>query len=312
MRIFSRSRLCFLLVVASFQIAVGYQKRAKNGRFSGVKSWNKSASSSDFRLLTTPASIGVVGKDNRLIHPGSVPPYLLTSQQELYVYLTSIFVTCLIVADVIGVKIFELKFPFSIFGHNTVEHTCGMLTFPITFLLGDIINEYYGPKATKKTVYIGLAMSVLVFIVMNIAQVLPYLNKPFNVTPEAFNMIFGSAKLMYVASISAYLVGQLMDIWLFGVIKRITKGKLLWLRATGSTLISQLMDSFVVSYVAFSLGKSVTNQTPATLAEVWNIAITGYGLKFIIAFLITPILYALRHIMHNHFKLEPLPVDYKD
>ena len=301
--------LVFTLFLA---IAAGYQKQAKNGRLGGVKSWNKSASSNDFRLLTTPASIGVVGRDNRPIHPGSVPPYSLTSQQELYVYLTSIFVTCLIVADVIGVKIFELKFPFSIFGHNTVEHTCGMLTFPITFLLGDIINEYYGPKATKKTVYIGLAMSVLVFIVMNIAQVLPYLNKPFNVTPEAFNMIFGSAKLMYVASISAYLVGQLMDIWLFGVIKRITKGKLLWLRATGSTLISQLIDSFVVSYVAFSLGKSVTNQTPATLAEVWNIAITGYGLKFIISFLITPILYALRHIMHNHFKLEPLPVDYKD
>lgn len=299
----------FILTIAAY--AAGYQKQSKNARFGGVKAWNRS-SSNDFRLLTSPASVGIVGKDNRPIHPGSVPPYALTSQQELYVYLTSIFVTCLIVADVIGVKIFELKFPFSIFGHNTVEHTCGMLTFPITFLLGDIINEYYGPKATKKTVYIGLAMSVLVFIVMNIAQMLPYLNKPFNVTPEAFNMIFGSAKLMYVASISAYLVGQLMDIWLFGVIKRITKGKLLWLRATGSTLISQLMDSFVVSYVAFSLGKSLTNQTPATLAEVWNIAITGYGLKFVISFLITPILYALRHIMHNHFKLEPLPVDYKD
>ena len=299
----------FILTIAAY--AAGYQKQSKNGRFSGVKAWNRS-SSNDFRLLTSPASVGIVGKDNRLIHPGSVPPYALTSQQELYVYLTSIFVTCLIVADVIGVKIFELKFPFSIFGHKTVEHTCGMLTFPITFLLGDIINEYYGPKATKKTVYIGLAMSVLVFIVMNIAQMLPYLNKPFNVTPEAFNMIFGSAKLMYVASISAYLFGQLMDIWLFGVIKRITKGKLLWLRATGSTLISQLLDSFVVSYVAFSLGKSLTNQTPATLTEVWNIAITGYGLKFVISFLITPILYALRHVMHSHFKLEPLPVDYKD
>jgi uncharacterized PurR-regulated membrane protein YhhQ (DUF165 family) len=80
------------------------------------------------------------------------------------------------------VKIFEIKLPFSIFGFKYVEHTCGMLTFPITFLLGDVINEYYGPKATKTTVYIGLIMSILVFGVMNLAQALPFLNKPFNGT----------------------------------------------------------------------------------------------------------------------------------
>ena len=154
-----------------------------------------------------------------------------------------------------------------------------MLTFPITFLLGDVINEYYGATATKNTVYLGLVMSILVFIIVNIAQALPYLDKGFNVTPEAFNMIFGSAKLMYIASIVAYLVGQLLDIWLFGIIKRVTRGRYvslfyaitsihipatylcntyvnrvyryLWLRATGSTVLSQMMDSFVVSYIAF-------------------------------------------------------------
>lgn len=154
--------------------------------------------------------------------PVTKAPHRLSVHQFVYVVLTSIFVTCLIVADVIGVKIFELNLPFKILGHSTIEHTCGMLTFPITFLLGDIINEYYGPKAAKDTIYIGLGMSILVFVVMNLAQALPYLNKPFNgsfhcfsrffhdlitsyffpsVTPEAFNMIFGSAKLMYVASI---------------------------------------------------------------------------------------------------------------
>lgn len=108
------------------------------------------------------------------------PPHKLSVHQFAYVVMTSIFITCLIVADVIGVKIFEFKLPFPILGHSSVEHTCGMLTFPITFLLGDIINEYYGPKATKQTVYLGLAMSILVFFVMNIAQAVPYLNKPFN------------------------------------------------------------------------------------------------------------------------------------
>lgn len=148
--------------------------------------------------------------------------YELSPQQFIYVILTTIFVTCLIVADVIGVKLFEIPLPFEILGHKTVEHTCGMLTFPITFLLGDIINEYYGPKASKNTVYLGLGASILVFLTMNFAQAMPFLDKPFNVTPEAFNMIFGSAKLMYVASVCAYLIGSLSDIWLFGVIKNLT------------------------------------------------------------------------------------------
>lgn len=115
-------------------------------------------------------------------HPG-LAPHKLNVQQFVYVVLTSIFVTCLIIADVIGVKIFELKLPFPIFGHTAIEHTCGMITFPITFLLGDVINEYYGAKAAKDTIYIGLAMSILVFGVMNFAQALPYLQKPFNGRP---------------------------------------------------------------------------------------------------------------------------------
>lgn len=100
--------------------------------------------------------------------------------------------------------------------------------------------------------------------------------------------------------------------WLFGLIKKLTNGKLLWLRATGSTVISQMLDSFVVSYIAFSFGKSVTNQTPASLREVMNIAITGYGLKFVIAAAITPMIYVIRNFLHKKFGFEPLPADYQD
>ena len=113
-------------------------------------------------------------------NPATTPPYKMSLPQSVYVFLTTLFVTCLIVADVIGVKIFEIKLPFAILGHTSIEHTCGMLTFPITFLLGDVINEYYGAKATKNTVYLGLFMSVLVFFFMNVAQAMPFLDKPFN------------------------------------------------------------------------------------------------------------------------------------
>lgn len=141
-------------------------------------------------------------------------------------------------------------------------------------LLGDVINEYFGPKATKHTVYLGLVMSCFVFLVMNIAQALPYLDKPFNVTKQSFEMIFASAKLMYVASVAAYLVGSLSDIWLFGILKRLTGGRHLWLRATGSTVLSQVVDSFIVSYLAFSLGKTMTgNNSSSNRSSIINILI---------------------------------------
>ena len=157
--------------------------------------------------------------------------------------------------------------------------------------------------------YLGLAMSILVFIVVSIAQALPYLDKPFNVTKVAFDMIFGSAKSMYVASLAAYLVGSLADIWLFGLIKKVTKGKMLWLRATGSTMISQLLDSFVVTYIAYRGGKIWTKQIPATMAEVINISMTGYSLKFVIAGMITPLLYLLRALCVKYYQLEPVPLE---
>lgn len=81
----------------------------------------------------------------------------------------------------------------------------------------------------------------------------------------------------------------------------------MWLRASVSTIVSQLLDSFLVSFVAFRLGKQLTNQIPATIQEVLSISITGYGLKFVVAGLVTPLLYALRDLMSKKFKLEPVP-----
>lgn len=106
------------------------------------------------------------------------------------------------------------------------------------------------------------------------------------------------------------MIGQFTDIWLFGLIKKWTKGKYLWLRSVVSTVISQLLDSFVVSYVAFRLGKTLTNQIPATMKEIFEISVTGYGLKFFISLALTPVLYALKYLMEGKFKLQPLPSNY--
>ena len=245
-------------------------------------------------------------------------PYVMSVQQKLFLWLTAFFVSSLLIADIVGIKLFRIPLgfsvplPFSDKPITAIEHTCGMLTFPVTFLLTDLLNEYYGKKGARRVTYIGLAMAIFVFVIINIAQAMPYLPADFNVKPEHFDAVFGSAKIMYMASVSAYLVGQLSDIWVFHLLKGLTHGRMLWLRATGSTIVSQMLDSFVVSYLAFSLGRRVfadPASPPAPLIDVFKIAATGYTLKFVIAVAITPLIYAGHGIMHRWFGLTPLPAE---
>jgi uncharacterized integral membrane protein (TIGR00697 family) len=229
------------------------------------------------------------------------PPYALNRQQTVYLWLAGVFVASLLVADIVGIKLFKL---------GAVEHTCGMLTFPVTFLLTDLLNEYYGKRGARRVTWLGLAMGLYVFIVLNVAQAMPYLPADFNVKPEHFDAVFGSAKIMYVASLCAYLVGQMSDIAMFAFLKRITGGRLVWLRATGSTVVSQMIDSFIVSWLAFKVGPELlgdgSRPTPS-FAQILNIAATGYTLKFFIAIGITPLVYLGRAVMQRWFGLVPLP-----
>jgi uncharacterized PurR-regulated membrane protein YhhQ (DUF165 family) len=130
----------------------------------------------DMKSLSENVDFHIYNNDNGLVKSQTS----FDRKTYAYVLLTASFVTCLIVADVIGVKLFSLAVPFRILGINSVEHSCGMLTFPVTFLLGDLINEYFGPTATKATVYIGLAMSILTYAIIEAALFLPFLDKPFN------------------------------------------------------------------------------------------------------------------------------------
>jgi len=236
-------------------------------------------------------------------------PHPFTDAQKIYLWLATLFIASLLIADIVGIKLFRIPLPFTLFGFDAIEHTCGMLTFPVTFILTDLVNEYYGPRAARRLTYLGLAAALFAFVVMNAAQAMPYLDAPWNVRKEQFDAIFGSAKVMYMASLCAYLVGQLSDIWVFGVFKRLTGERFVWLRATGSTVISQFIDSFVVSYLAFSLGRQIfadPASPPAPASAIPAIAVTGYALKFTLAVAATPVIYAGRWAMHRYFGLTPL------
>jgi queuosine precursor transporter len=209
---------------------------------------------------------------------------VLTPAATLYAWLSAASVGCLVIANVIGVKLFQYDLGFA-----TLEHTAGMITFPLTFLITDLINEYYGKKAARRVAIIGFVVGMLVFGVIK----------------------FATSTDMYLASMCAFLLGSLADIAIFGWIKRATGTRWVWLRATGSTVASQLLDSFVVTYLAFSLFRRIHSDqgVPMDLPQVFSTALTGYTLKFVIALALTPAIYAGRAIIQSKLGLKPMPAE---
>lgn len=248
---------------------------------------------------------------DRSPHPSPTLPaaFALDVRTRLYLWMSAVFVTCLLLANILGVKLF--RFDLTLGGTLIpVEHTVGMLTFPITFLLTDLLNEYYGKKAARRVTYIGFAMGLLAFALVYVARITPTLEGiPGTANHAAFENIFGAAALMYLASMVAFLSGSLLDIFLFGVFKRMTRGRMVWFRATGSTVVSQLFDSFVITFVFFQVLQRLTGGEPAPMSFVVKTALTGYILKFVIAVVLTPAIYAGRWAIRRFCGMQPMPAD---
>lgn len=228
----------------------------------------------------------------------------LPLRTKVFVGLTAIFVTALLIADLTGGKFFRLAL-FTVGDFEFVTHSVGMLSFPVTFLLTDLINEYYGAKAARFVTLVGLASAAVAFGLVLISRLLPV--APESPLPqEAFALVFGMSNRLYVASLSAYLVGQLADIWLFGLLKRATAGRWVWLRATGSTVVSQAIDSFLVTFILFWGVSTAGGEIPGVPALL-RIAATGYILKFALSLGMTPLVYLGRWFMRARLGLTPLP-----
>lgn len=222
--------------------------------------------------------------------------YALSRPQKLFVVCASVFITALVIAEATASKFFtafELPVPISIFGQtfDSVIMTAGVLAFPITFIVTDLINEYYGKAGIRFVTYIGLAMIVFEFLLLKLAMVVP--TAPISPVPaEAFDLVFSSTGRIIVGSLLAYLVGQLIDITLFHWLRRLTDGRHLWLRATGSTFGSQFVDTFVVLTVAFA--------GELSFQSIAAITLFNYTYKFVIAVAITPLIYAAHWAMDRY------------
>ncbi|HMI65445.1 MAG TPA: queuosine precursor transporter [Cyclobacteriaceae bacterium] len=223
-------------------------------------------------------------------------------KHSLFILLSGIFLTNAIVAEMIGVKIFSgegtlglAPADLHILGYTMdFNLTAGAVIWPVVFITSDLINEYFGKPGVKRISYLTAGLIAYAFLVIFITMRLPpaswwleayskdgdgnYFNMDF-----AFNRIFGQGQRIILGSLSAFLLGQLVDVFVFHRMKKITGNKKLWLRATGSTIVSQFVDSFVVLYIAFA--GTLSNE------QIIAIGITNYIYKFSVAILLTPLIY---------------------
>jgi queuosine precursor transporter len=232
---------------------------------------------------------------------------------KLFIILAGIFIASALVAEVIGVKIFSLedsvglpRANVKLFGSAFSFHlTAGVLLWPVVFIMTDIINEYYGSKGVKFLSYLTIGLITYAFFIFNTAIHLSpseYFSVGNNISNanDAFKGIFGQGLWIIIGSMVAFLVGQILDVLIFHRIKKITGEKNIWLRATGSTLVSQLVDSFVVLFIAFYVGRRIqTGQgEPWSLHQILVTGTGNYIYKFVVALLLTPVIYGV------HFYIE--------
>jgi uncharacterized integral membrane protein (TIGR00697 family) len=211
-------------------------------------------------------------------------------KQRFFVGLTALFVAALITSDLIGAKYFR------IFG---LDLSVGMIPFPLTFLLTDIINEFYGKDGARRVTFVGLGAAIFTFAIINLAIALPV--SPESPMPgEQFKSVFGWSSRLYLASLTAYTIGQLLDISVFMALRRLTGHRFLWLRATGSTLISQAIDTLVVNFVLLTGTKS--------LGFILTVSRNSYALKVALAIGLTPLIYAGHALLRRHFRIAEVRV----
>ncbi|MFN0033229.1 MAG: queuosine precursor transporter [Flavobacteriales bacterium] len=227
-----------------------------------------------------------------------------SKREWLFVILAGFFITNAVTAELISNKLIDIPVSFNLFGKELGPFTTviGVVLWPIIFLVTDLINEFYGVKAIRKLSWITSALIAYCFFTVLFAMSVPANTSitPDTATDAEFNKVFGQSRWVIAGSITAFMFSQILDATLFAWIKNRTGNRMIWLRSTGSTLVSQLFDSYIVLYIGFILPGTVP------LSAFWEIAPTNYLLKILIAIALTPLIY-LGHWAVRRYLSEPHP-----
>ena len=236
---------------------------------------------------------------------------------KLFMVLAGLFVTTAIVAEIIGGKIFSLEatlgfqsFDWTILGVGSLGFnlTAGVILWPVIFIMTDIINEYFGVKRVKFLSYMTVGLILFAFVMIYGAIYIAPNDWWTSVSGMdtsdtsnsianmnlAFRKIMGQGLWIIIGSTVAFLVGQVVDVIVFQKIRNVTGEKKVWLRATGSTLVSQFIDSYVVLLIAFWIGSDWE------LVRVLAIGTVNYIYKFVVAILLTPAIYIAHNVIDNY------------
>jgi len=248
---------------------------------------------------------------------------------RLFIILGGFFIANALIAEIIGVKIFSLEKTFGmqplnvkVLGNElSVNLTAGVLLWPIVFIMTDIINEYYGPKGVRFLSFLTAGLIAFAFLVFYGAMHLVpadffITSKKGSGVPDmekAYQSVLGQGGNIILGSLVAFILSQLIDVFVFHRIKKTTGERAIWLRATGSTLISQFIDSFVVLFIAFYIGSRINNADGDfvwPLKLVLAVGVVNYIYKFVIALILTPVIY-LVHMLIEKFLGASLAADMK-
>ncbi|MGA2447230.1 MAG: queuosine precursor transporter [Polyangiaceae bacterium] len=228
----------------------------------------------------------------------SAPPFSadralagFTQQHRLFIYLCAVFVACLLLGDIIGGKVIRTPFgPISV----------GIIPFPVTFLLTDIVNDFYGRRGARFLTMLGFYMALLAWGLLQFTTLLP-IDPSTYYTQAEFAKVFGGSAQLFVASMIAYLVGQFLDIHIFRMFKSMTESRHLWLRSTGSTVFSQAVDTITINLI---FGRITAGWTYDFIgAKIGR----EYVIKFVVAVALTPAIYALHEAIVHGLGVDPEP-----
>ena len=213
---------------------------------------------------------------------------LKTKREIVFVILAGVFITSAIVAELISCKQVDIGlFPI----------IAGIVPWPVVFLLTDVMNEFYGKQAVRRLSYITCGLIAFCFLIVFISVQLPTADTSY-ATEEEFTKLFGGSLPIMIGSIMAFIIGQMIDVRMFWFFRKLTGDKYIWLRSTGSTVVSQLFDSYIVLFIGFYLPGTYS------IGQIAFYGITGYATKLVIAVGLTPFIYLVRAFMRSVFGKE--------
>ncbi len=222
-------------------------------------------------------------------------PSRKSQAMTIYIVLAGMFIASLVSCNLIFQKFFQWEVWIPFFGSYTFEQSVGILPYPITFLVTDIISEIYGKKKANIVVLSGLAASIFMVLVVSISDFV--IATPWSpIDSSTFHSVFGLSSVAVFSSMVAYLVAQFIDVRVFHFWKRLTKGKHLWLRNNASTVFSQFIDTFSILFLLCSFGVIGWERFSVLL-------VNGFLFKVIVALLDTPLAYLCIGVIRRKFRL---------